>query len=149
MLTVAKNTVEVSLVVARPVVATALVLDEESGSLAVLLPLIVLLAIFHQPALASVCRLLPLPLDDRCARLLRRPRVKLLDDARARLRAMLPLGVILRAFLLPRSGVLGVHESLDRVTAVVFPLAHLLLLLVMWVKTDGRERFGRPLESRA
>jgi hypothetical protein len=139
MLTMSEHAVEISRVVARPIVAAALVLLEELGPLAVLLPFVVLLAILDEPALSTVRGFLALSLADRIARLLGWPGVELLDDTPARLGAMLPFGVILRTLPLARSSALGVHERLDRVTAVVLPLGHLPLLLGD-VGEDGRPR---------
>jgi hypothetical protein len=65
----------------------------EPRSLAVLLPLVVLLTVLYEAALALSRRSYPFALDDVFDRLRRWRFVELLDEARVRARAMLPLGV--------------------------------------------------------
>jgi hypothetical protein len=65
----------------------------EPRSLAVLLPLVVLLTVLYEAALALSLRSYLFALDDVFDRLRRWRFVELLDEARVRARAMLPLGV--------------------------------------------------------
>jgi hypothetical protein len=70
---------------------------EDPLPLAVQLCLVVLRAILHETALALKAGLSPLALVDRLSRLLGWSRVHLFDEVRARLGAVVPFGVILRA----------------------------------------------------
>jgi hypothetical protein len=149
MLAVSEHAMEISLVVARAVVAVPLVLDEKPGPLAVLLSFVVLLAILDEPALPPVGGFFALTRADGIARLLGWPGMELLDDARARLGPMLTFGVILRTLLPARPSALGVWERLDLLTAVVFPLRHLPFLLGDVGVFDDRKRARPYLDARA
>jgi hypothetical protein len=81
-------------IIARSVAASPLlVLLGEPRSLAVLLPLIVLLAVLDEATLSLQRRPFAFALDDVLDRLSRRRLVQLLDEARVRTRPMLSLGV--------------------------------------------------------
>src|SRR5215203_5353655 len=80
MLAAAEDAVQVAGVVARPIVASAPGLDEEALVLAVLLALVVLLPVLHQPALPFERGLRSGTLDVGLHRQLRRRGVQLLHD---------------------------------------------------------------------
>src|SRR5678816_4778415 len=80
MLAAAEDPVQVARVVARPMVASTPRLDEEALVLAVLLALVVLLAVLHQPALPLERGLRSGALDVGLRRRLRRRGVQLLHD---------------------------------------------------------------------
>jgi hypothetical protein len=94
-----QHAVEVSGVVARSVVTIQLVLGEQVRVLAVLLGLVVLLAILHEPAAAFLGETLTVLLDTIGARLSVLALVQLLDKTRVCLATVLPLGVRLWSLL--------------------------------------------------
>jgi hypothetical protein len=97
MLTVAEHTVEVSAVVARPLVAVALVLLKKLRALGVLLCLVVLLSILDEAALSVKRRSFVISLEALLDRLSRCRLVELLDESCVSPLAVLPFRMLLRA----------------------------------------------------
>jgi len=93
MLAAAEDTVQVAGVVARPIVASTPRLDEEALMLAVLLALVVLLPVLHQPAFPRERGLRSGTLDVGLGWHLRRRGVQLLEDVPFGLGAVVSYGV--------------------------------------------------------
>ena len=125
----AKDAMEVPRVIARALVPTQLVLDMQSGVLAVLFRLVVLLTVFHESSAAVVRTAFAIMRDFFLARHARLSLMKLLHDTMMSLAAMLALGMCLRALLRGRRCMLRVGRfflaSSGRfVLVVVLPVAH-------------------------
>ena len=89
-----EHAVQISTVVARPVIGLSfLVVLGETSALAVLLALVVLLTIFHEPALSLPRGTFAFAFDHLLDGLSGRGFVQLLDESSMRAWAMLPLGV--------------------------------------------------------